>query len=96
MLAAYYGHSSLVELLIEHGADPNRVNDRGQSPLAGAVFKGEDAVIEARTCSPSRRGKNAHIVTGIIRRWSRSGPRTAKCIGSSGSVQTRREMGSKI
>lgn len=46
MLAAYHGHADLVKLLIEHGADPNRVNDRGQSPLAGAVFKKEDDVIE--------------------------------------------------
>lgn len=48
MLAAYYGHADLVKLLIQRGADPNRLNDRGQSPLAGAVFKKEDAVIEAR------------------------------------------------
>lgn len=46
MLAAYHGHAELVRLLIQHGGDPNRVNDRGQSPLAGAVFKKEDAVIE--------------------------------------------------
>jgi ankyrin repeat protein len=46
MLAAYYGHADLVKLLIQHDADPNRLNDRGQSPLAGAVFKMEDKVIE--------------------------------------------------
>jgi hypothetical protein len=46
MLAAYHGHAELVKLLLDHGADPNRLNDRGQSPLAGAVFKMEDAVIE--------------------------------------------------
>ncbi|KAL0939766.1 ankyrin-like protein [Colletotrichum truncatum] len=46
MLAAYHGHAELVKLLIQHGADPNRLNDRGQSPLAGAVFKKEDDVIE--------------------------------------------------
>ncbi|KAK6085165.1 ankyrin-like protein [Seiridium cupressi] len=46
MLAAYHGHAELVKLLIQHGADPNRVNDRGQSPLAGAVFKQEPAVID--------------------------------------------------
>lgn len=51
MLAAYHGHADLVKLLIQHGADPNRVNDRGQSPLAGAVFKKEDEVIEVRTSS---------------------------------------------
>jgi ankyrin repeat protein len=46
MLAAYHGHALLVKLLIQHGADPNRLNDRQQSPLAGAVFKGEPEVIE--------------------------------------------------
>ncbi|KAH8899935.1 ankyrin [Thozetella sp. PMI_491] len=46
MLAAYHGHADIVKLLVQHGADPNRRNDRGQSPLAGAVFKQEDAVIE--------------------------------------------------
>jgi ankyrin repeat protein len=48
MLAAYHGHAPLVKLLIQHGADPNCLNDRGQSPLAGAVFKGEGEVIEVR------------------------------------------------
>lgn len=47
MLAAYHGHSALVYLLISHGADPNTLNDRGQSPLAGAVFKNEKEVIQA-------------------------------------------------
>jgi ankyrin repeat protein len=46
MLASYYGHAPLVKLLLEHGADPNTLNDRGQSPLAGAVFKGETEVVE--------------------------------------------------
>jgi hypothetical protein len=45
MLAAYNGHASLVGLLHSKGADPNRLNDRGQSPLAGAIFKGEDEVV---------------------------------------------------
>lgn len=46
MLAAYHGHAELVQLLMQYGADPNRLNDKRQSPLAGAVFKKEDAVIE--------------------------------------------------
>lgn len=45
MLAAYHGQSSLVQELAVRGADVNRVNDRGQSPLAGAVFKRSDEVI---------------------------------------------------
>lgn len=48
MLAAYHGHAELVKVLLQHGGDANRLNDRGQSPLAGAVFKKEDAVIEVR------------------------------------------------
>ena len=47
MLAAYHGHASTVTMLAGRGADVDRVNDRGQSPLAGAVFKGEDAVVAA-------------------------------------------------
>ena len=46
MLAAYHGHAALVKLLLDHGANPNELNDRNQSPLAGAVFKGEDEVVE--------------------------------------------------
>jgi hypothetical protein len=47
MLAAYHGHPGTVAVLADHGADVNRVNDRGQSPLAGAVFKGEHEVVSA-------------------------------------------------
>lgn len=46
MLAAYYGHADVVKFLIGHGADPNRLNDKRQSPIAGAVFKKLDAVVE--------------------------------------------------
>ena len=45
MLAAYAGHAALVRGLVERGADPNRLNGRGQAPLAGAVFKREDEVV---------------------------------------------------
>lgn len=51
MLAAYHGHADLVRFLVQHGADPNRLNDRGQSPLAGAVFKKEDQVIQVRVAA---------------------------------------------
>ena len=45
MLAAYAGHAELVRGLVERGADPNRLNDRGQAPIAGAIFKREDEVV---------------------------------------------------
>lgn len=44
MLAAYAGHAALVEGLVGRGADVDKQNSRGQSPLAGAVFKKEDDV----------------------------------------------------
>lgn len=47
MLAAYHAHAPLVRLLLAHGADPNTLNDRAQSPLAGAIFKQADEVVEA-------------------------------------------------
>lgn len=47
MLAAYNGHAELVKALAAEGADVNLLNDRKQSPLAGAIFKKEDAVIDA-------------------------------------------------
>ena len=45
MLAAYHGHPDLLAALLKRGADPNRTNDHGQTPLAGAIFKGEDEVV---------------------------------------------------
>jgi len=45
MLAAYNGQPSTVTLLASRGADVNRMNDRGQSPIAGAVFKMEPEIV---------------------------------------------------
>jgi ankyrin repeat protein len=47
MLAAYHGHAALTSGLAERGADVNRLNGRGQAPLAGAVFKNEVDVVRA-------------------------------------------------
>src|SRR5258708_31522727 len=46
MLAAYYGNESTVAALIARGADVDRRNNRGQTPLAGAVFKKDTTIIE--------------------------------------------------
>ncbi|WP_433874590.1 ankyrin repeat domain-containing protein [Sinomonas atrocyanea] len=47
MLAAYHGHAGAVRLLGERGADVEAANDRGQTPLAGAVFKDYGDVVDA-------------------------------------------------
>ncbi|KIJ62418.1 hypothetical protein HYDPIDRAFT_182772 [Hydnomerulius pinastri MD-312] len=45
MLAAYAGHIELTKGLLARKADPNRLNDLGQSIIAGAVFKAHDEVV---------------------------------------------------
>jgi len=47
MLAAYHGHVDAVQVLLKHQADPEIRNDNGQSPIAGAAFKGDLAVVKA-------------------------------------------------
>ena len=39
ILAAYHAHPDTVAALLARGADPARVNDRGQTALAAAVFR---------------------------------------------------------
>ena len=46
MLAAYAGQLEVVRGLIACGADVDKQNARGQSPLAGVVFKKEDAIVQ--------------------------------------------------
>ncbi len=45
MLAAYHSHAETVRALLGLGADPDLRNDRDQSPIAGALFKGADDVV---------------------------------------------------
>ena len=47
MLASYHGNLETVNMLLEKGADTNVLNERGQSPIAGAVFKGYDEIVRA-------------------------------------------------
>lgn len=46
MLAAYNGATEALAALLERGGDVDMLNDRYQSPLAGAIFKKEDAVVD--------------------------------------------------
>ena len=45
ILAAYHRHAELVRALLERGADHARVNDRGQTALAAAVFRQDEVVV---------------------------------------------------
>ena len=41
MLASYKGAFECTKMLLEHGANVDERNDRGQTPLAGVCFKGD-------------------------------------------------------
>lgn len=47
ILAAYSGHEELVRGLIQAGADVNRLNQREQSALTCAVFRGDEVLVNA-------------------------------------------------
>jgi ankyrin repeat protein len=71
MLTAYHGHGELAAGLADRGADVNRRNDRGQTPLAGAVFKDEPAVIRALVAAgadPDAGQPSARATAGFFQR----------------------------
>jgi len=45
ILAAYHVHADVVKLLLERGADHARVNDKGQTALASAVFRQDRGIV---------------------------------------------------
>ncbi|CAH7671587.1 ankyrin repeat protein [Phakopsora pachyrhizi] len=47
ILASYYGHLETVEYLLSKGVELNRLNDKNQSAVAGAVYKGFKDVVKA-------------------------------------------------
>jgi ankyrin repeat protein len=47
ILAAYHVHADVVGALLARGADHARVNDKGQTALAAAVFRRADGIVTA-------------------------------------------------
>jgi uncharacterized protein len=47
ILASYHVHADVVRELVARGADHARVNDRGQTALAAAVFRRDDTIVSA-------------------------------------------------
>jgi ankyrin repeat protein len=45
ILAAYHCHLDTVEMLLDHGADSARINDRGQTALAAATFRRHGPIV---------------------------------------------------
>jgi len=45
MLASYNGQAETTRMLLEHGANVDRRNTRGQTPLGGVAFKGYGEIV---------------------------------------------------
>jgi len=45
MLASYNGEVWTTRMLLGRGAEVDRRNDRGQTPLGGAAFKGDEEIV---------------------------------------------------
>lgn len=86
MLAAYHGHAELVEALLairpqdmripHDAADPNQLNGRGQSIVAGAVFKGADDVVRAliaHGADPLAGHPSAEDTAKMFNKWADDG-----------------------
>ena len=59
-------------MLLDKGAEVNALNDRGQSPVAGAVFKGWEEVVRvlAGTGADVNAGRPSAVeAAGMFRRW---------------------------
>ncbi len=50
VLAAYHEHEETVRVLLAHGADHGRVNDKGQTAVGSAVFRRHEG--SSGPCSP--------------------------------------------
>ncbi|HVU91971.1 MAG TPA: ankyrin repeat domain-containing protein [Jatrophihabitans sp.] len=69
MLAAYHRQAAVVQLLLERNADPERVNDSGQTALGAAVFRRDEPSVRALLAagaSPDTGARSARQVAGFF------------------------------
>ncbi|MHA3701757.1 ankyrin repeat domain-containing protein [Jatrophihabitans sp. YIM 134969] len=69
ILAAYHGHPDVVEALLAHGADTERVNDRAQTALGAAVFKQDARSVRALLAAgadPDGGGRTAREIAAFF------------------------------
>ncbi len=69
ILAAYHGHPEAVAALLERDADHGRVNDRGQTALAAAVFRQSATTVQhllAAGADPDGGGPSARATAAFF------------------------------
>ena len=70
ILAAYHCHADTVDMLLARGADPERVNDRGQTALAAATFRQQREIVQLLLdagADPNAGGRSALAGRRILR-----------------------------
>ena len=60
VLAAYHQREETVAALLEAGADPDRVNDNGQTALMSAVFRGNETIVRTLLAAGASQTAGAH------------------------------------
>lgn len=65
ILAAYHDHPQTVRALLERGADPERINDRGQTALGAAVFRRSAESVRALLAAGADPGAGGRTATQI-------------------------------
>jgi uncharacterized protein len=69
ILAAYHGHPDTVRMLLEQEADPDRVNDRGQTAIGAAVFRRSAESVRLlldHGADPAAGGRSAHEIAAFF------------------------------
>ncbi|KAG8225813.1 hypothetical protein J437_LFUL005620, partial [Ladona fulva] len=87
-LASYFGHLTVVELLLDHGADINAINDAGDTSLHKAAFIGrEDLVLVLLG-----RGADVSVTNGegLTPRQVGRDPEVCKLLAAAETTETRR------
>ena len=65
ILAAYHFHTDTVTMLLGHGADTERTNDRGQTALGAATFRQNDKAVAALLAAGADPGGGARSALQI-------------------------------
>ncbi len=66
MLSTYNGHYKTSKMLILNGADLDRVNSRGQTPLEGVCFKGNLKIVQLLVENGAKITDNAMVYAAIF------------------------------